>query len=56
MIKTTPRFARVISALVISTGMLSAGTAFANDDLIAKGKEVAWDRKKRQLSRLSHDG
>ncbi len=44
MSKTTTRFARLISALVISTGLLSLD-AMAND-MIAKGKEVALDRKK----------
>lgn len=45
MSKTNQRIARLISALVISTGMLSV-EAMAADDAVAQGKEIAFDRKK----------
>ena len=45
MSKTNLRFARMISALVLSSGLLAAGAAVAESD-IEKGKEVAFDRKK----------
>ena len=45
MSKTNQRIARLISALVISTGLLTSA-AMAADDAIAQGKEIAFDRKK----------
>lgn len=45
MSKTNQRIARLISALVISTGLLSLD-AMAADDAVAQGKKIAWDRKK----------
>lgn len=44
MSKTNQRLARLLSALVISTGLLSA-EAIASD-VVAEGKKVAFDRKK----------
>jgi sulfur-oxidizing protein SoxX len=45
MSKTNQRIARLISALVISTGLLSTA-AMAEDDAVAQGKTIAFDRKK----------
>lgn len=45
MSKTNLRFARLISALVLSSGLLAAG-AVAAESVMEKGKAVAFDRKK----------
>ena len=45
MSKPVQRIARFVSALVVSTALLSTA-AMAADDLIAQGKKIAEDRKK----------
>jgi len=45
MSKTNQRLARMLSALVISTGLLSA-EAIAADSAVEQGKAIAFDRKK----------
>jgi len=45
MSKTNQRIARLLSALVISAGLLSV-EAMAADDAVAQGKALAFDRKK----------
>ena len=45
MSKTNQRIARLMSALIISAGLLSSA-AMAADDAVAQGKKIAFDRKK----------
>ncbi len=45
MTKPVQRIARFISALVVSSALLSTA-AIAADDAVAQGKEIAFDRKK----------
>ena len=44
MSKTNQRIARLMSALIISAGLLSSAAMAADD--VAQGKKVAFDRKK----------